>query len=171
MTLVAIFAYGPSALLITIGVLILVFGHATKDVVFGVMTLSLTVTLLGGVALTIVYVRRESSVAQLQTEFVNKVSRPANAADLDPTVCRNAAGQAVARSGKIQQVLDIIATETKRLSEMVERLLGWARMEAGRREYHYVDQGPSEVIDVALRAFEPQVLTYDPGKIRIEKQQ
>ena len=74
MTLVAIFAYGPSALLITIGVLILVFGHATKDVVFGVMTLSLTVTLLGGVALTIVYVRRESSVAQLQTEFVNKVS-------------------------------------------------------------------------------------------------
>jgi two-component system phosphate regulon sensor histidine kinase PhoR len=74
MTLVAIFAYGPSALLITIGVLILVFGHATKDVVFGIMTLSLTVTLLGGVALTIVYVRRESSVAQLQTEFVNKVS-------------------------------------------------------------------------------------------------
>ena len=53
MTLVAIFAYGPSALLITIGVLILVFGHATKDVVFGIMTLSLTVTLLGGVALTV----------------------------------------------------------------------------------------------------------------------
>jgi len=171
MTLVAIFAYGPSALLITIGVLILVFGHATKDVVFGVMTLSLTVTLLGGVALTIVYVRRESSVAQLQTEFVNKVSHdlrtPLTSIRLFVETLQ---AKRLQDPEKIQQVLDIIATETKRLSEMVERLLGWARMEAGRREYHYVDQGPSEVIDVALRAFEPQVLTYDPGKIRIEKQ-
>jgi two-component system phosphate regulon sensor histidine kinase PhoR len=135
MTLVAIFAYGPSALLITIGVLILVFGHATKDVVFGIMTLSLTVTLLGGVALTIVYVRRESSVAQLQTEFVNKVSH-----DLRTPLTSIRLFVETLQAGrlkdpeKIQQVLDTIATETKRLSEMVERLLGWARMEAGRRE-------------------------------------
>ncbi len=171
MTLVAIFAYGPSALLITIGVLILVFGHATKDVVFGVMTLSLTVTLLGGVALTIVYVRRESSVAQLQTEFVNKVSHdlrtPLTSIRLFVETLQ---AKRLQDPEKIQQVLDIIATETKRLSEMVERLLGWARMEAGRREYRLVDQTPSEVIDAALRAFEPQVVTYDPGKIRLEKQ-
>ena len=127
MTLVAIFAYGPSALLITIGVLILVFGHATKDVVFGIMTLSLTVTLLGGVALTIVYVRRESSVAQLQTEFVNKVSHdlrtPLTSIRLFVETLQ---AKRLQDPEKIQQVLDIVATETKRLSEMVERLLGWA---------------------------------------------
>lgn len=171
MTLVAIFAYGPSALLITIGVLILVFGHATKDVVFGIMTLSLTVTLLGGVALTIVYVRRESSVAQLQTEFVNKVSH-----DLRTPLTSIRLFVETLQAGrlkdpeKIQQVLDTIATETKRLSEMVERLLGWARMEAGRRSYRLVDESPATVITAALRAFEPQVLTYDAAQIRLEKQ-
>jgi len=171
MTLVAIFAFGPSALLLTIGVLILVFGHATKDVVFGIMTLSLTVTLLGGVALTIIYVRRESSVAQLQTEFVNKVSHdlrtPLTSIRLFVETLQ---AKRLQDPEKIQQVLDIIATETKRLSEMVERLLGWARMEAGRRQYRLVDESPVEVVSAALRAFEPQVLSYDPAQIRLEKQ-
>ena len=44
MMLVSLFAFLPSALLLTVGVLILVFGHATKDLVFGVITLGLTVT-------------------------------------------------------------------------------------------------------------------------------
>lgn len=171
MTLVAIFAYGPSALLITIGVLILVFGHATKDVVFGIMTLSLTVTLVGGVALTIVYVRRESSVAQLQTEFVNKVSHdlrtPLTSIRLFVETLQ---AKRLQDPEKIQQVLDIVATETKRLSEMVERLLGWARMEAGRRSYRLADESPADVIDAALRAFEPQVLTYDAAPIRLDRQ-
>jgi len=171
MTLVAIFAYGPSALLITIGVLILVFGHATKDVVFGIMTLSLTVTLLGGVALTIVYVRRESSVAQLQTEFVNKVSHdlrtPLTSIRLFVETLQ---AKRVQDPEKVQQILDIVATETKRLSEMVERLLGWARMEAGRRIYRLENESPASVVDAALRAFEPQVLSYDPAQIRLERQ-
>ena len=171
MTLLAIFAYGPSALLITIGVLILVFGHATKDVVFGIMTLSLTVTLVGGVALTIVYVRRESSVAQLQTEFVNKVSHdlrtPLTSIRLFVETLQ---AKRLQDPEKIQQVLDIVATETKRLSEMVERLLGWARMEAGRRSYRLADESPADVIDAALRAFEPQVLTYDAAPIRLDRQ-
>ena len=94
------------------------------------MTLSLTVTLVGGVALTIVYVRRESSVAQLQTEFVNKVSHdlrtPLTSIRLFVETLQ---AKRLQDPEKIQQVLDIVATETKRLSEMVERLLGWARME------------------------------------------
>ena len=53
---------------------------------------------------------------------------------------------------KAQQILDIVATETKRLSEMVERLLGWARMEAGRRIYRLENESPSDVVDAALRA-------------------
>lgn len=170
MMLVAIFALLPSALLITIGVLILVFGHAPKDVLFGVMTLSLTVTLLGGVALTIIYVRRETSVAQLQTEFVNKVSH-----DLRTPLTSIRLFVETLQSGrlkepeKVQQALDIIGTETKRLSEMVERLLGWARMEAGRREYHLTAQKPKVIVEAALRAFLPQVLTYDREKIRLDQ--
>src|ERR1700738_3283757 len=74
MALVMLFSIVPSALLLTVGVLILVLGHATRDVVFGVMILGLARTMLGGVVATVLYVRRETTVARLQTEFVNKVS-------------------------------------------------------------------------------------------------
>ena len=168
MTLVAIFAFTPSALLLTVGVLILVLGHATRDLVFGVLTLSLTATLLGGVAATVLYVRRESSVAQLQTEFVNKVSHdlrtPLTSIRLFVETLQ---GGRLRDPEKIQQALDTIAAETSRLSAMIDRLLGWARMEAGRRVYRLEEASPRAVVDAALQAFRPQLLTADV-KLTIE---
>jgi two-component system phosphate regulon sensor histidine kinase PhoR len=162
MILIALFAFVPSGLLLTVGVLILVLGHATRDVVFGVMTLGLTVTLLGGVVATVLYVRRESSVALLQTEFVNKVSH-----DLRTPLTSIRLFVETLQTGrlrdadKIQQALDTIATETARLSAMIDRLLGWARMEAGKRTYRPEEVAPSRIIDISLTAFAPQLLVED----------
>ena len=65
MILIALFAFVPSALLLTVGVLIFGARPATRDFVFGVfLTLGLTVTLVVGVAATVLDVRRETSVAQ-----------------------------------------------------------------------------------------------------------
>lgn len=168
MILIALFAFVPSGLLLTVGVLILVLGHATRDMIFGIMTLGLTCTLLGGVVATVVYVRRESSVAQLQTEFVNKVSH-----DLRTPLTSIRLFVETLQSGrlrdpdKIQQALDTIATETARLSAMIDRLLGWARMEAGKRTYHPEAADPSRIVDDALRAFQPQLLTAD-AKVEVQ---
>lgn len=168
MILIALFAFVPSGLLLTVGVLILVLGHATRDMIFGIMTLGLTCTLLGGVVATVVYVRRESSVAQLQTEFVNKVSH-----DLRTPLTSIRLFVETLQSGrlrdpdKIQQALDTIATETARLSAMIDRLLGWARMEAGKRTYHPETADPCRIVDDALRAFQPQLLTAD-AKIEVQ---
>lgn len=162
MTLIALFAFVPSGLLITVGVLILALGQAPKDWVFGIMTLSLTVTLVVGVVATILYVRRESSVAQLQTEFVNKVSH-----DLRTPLTSIRLFVETLQSGrlgdpdKVQQALDTIATETARLTAMIDRLLGWARMEAGKRIYRPELEAPAAVVDAALTAFAPQLLTAD----------
>jgi two-component system phosphate regulon sensor histidine kinase PhoR len=160
MMLVTLFAFLPSGMLLTVGVLILVFGHATKDVVFGVITLGLTVTLLGGVALTVVYVRRESSVAQLQTEFVNKVSHdlrtPLTSIRLFVEMLQ---GGRLHDPDKVQQALGTIATETLRLSNMIDRLLGWARIEAGKRVYKLAEHPARLLVETALKAFEPQILT------------
>lgn len=166
MMLVSLFAFLPSGLLLTVGVLILVFGHATKDLVFGVITLGLTVTLLGGVALTVVYVRRESSVAHLQTEFVNKVSHdlrtPLTSIRLFVETLQ---GGRLRDPDKVQQALDTIATETARLTNMIDRLLGWARIEAGKRIYRPTPTPARAVVDAALQAFEPQLLTATDVKL------
>jgi len=162
MILIALFAFVPSALLLTVGVLILVLGHATRDFVFGVLTLGLTVTLVVGVAATVLYVRRESSVAQLQTEFVSKVSH-----DLRTPLTSIRLFVEALQSGrltdpdKIQQALDILVTETTRLSAMIDRLLGWARMEAGKRSYRLVAEAPSRIVDDALAAFKLQLVMDD----------
>lgn len=160
MALVMLFSIVPSALLLTVGVLILVLGHATRDMVFGVMILGLASTLLGGVAATVLYVRRETSVARLQTEFVNKVSHdlrtPLTSIRLFVETLQ---GGRLRDPEKVQQALDLIAAETERLSAMISRLLGWARMEAGRRIYRMAPELPQNVIDAALSAFAPQRLT------------
>jgi two-component system phosphate regulon sensor histidine kinase PhoR len=162
MALVMLFSIVPSALLLTVGVLILVLGHATRDMVFGVMILGLASTLLGGVAATVLYVRRETSVARLQTEFVNKVSHdlrtPLTSIRLFVETLQ---GGRLRDPEKVQQALDLIAAETERLSAMISRLLGWARMEAGRRIYRMAPELPQNVIDAALAAFAPQRLTAD----------
>lgn len=162
MILIALFAFVPSALLLTVGVLLLVLGHATRDFVFGVLTLGLTVTLVVGVAATVLYVRRETSVAQLQTEFVNKVSH-----DLRTPLTSIRLFVEALQSGrlrdpeKIQQALDTMATETTRLSAMIDRLLGWARMEAGKRSYRMAEESPARIVADALAAFKPQLLIDD----------
>lgn len=162
MLLIALFAFVPSALLAMVGVLILVLGHATRDFVFGALTLGLTVTLVVGVAATVLYVRRETSVAQLQTEFVNKVSH-----DLRTPLTSIRLFVEALQSGrlrdpeKIQQALDTMASETTRLSAMIDRLLGWARMEAGKRNYRLAEESPARIVQDALSAFKPQLLIDD----------
>ena len=172
MLLIALFAFVPSGLLLTVGVLILVFGHATRDVVFGVTTLGLTFTLLGGVVATVLYVRRESSVAQLQTEFVNKVSH-----DLRTPLTSIRLFVETLQSGRLadkdkektQLALDTIATETARLSAMIDRLLGWARMEAGKRIYRPETVAPEKVLDAALTGFKPQLLVSEADAVQLSR--
>ena len=72
--LVLCFAVAPGALLLTVGVLVLVFGHQVHDIIFGILILSLAATLIAGITATVVYVRRGTSLARLQAEFVQKVS-------------------------------------------------------------------------------------------------
>ena len=162
MLLIALFAFVPSALLLTVGILILVLGHATRDTVFGLMTVGLTATLVGGVVATVAYVRRETSVAQLQTEFVNKVSH-----DLRTPLTSIRLFVESLQTGRLsdpektREALDTLVTETERLSAMIDRLLGWARMEAGKRRYHLEAETPQRVIEAALSAFRPQLLTAD----------
>jgi two-component system phosphate regulon sensor histidine kinase PhoR len=165
------FAVLPGALLITVGILVLVFGQQSKDVVFGVLTLSLALTLIAGIVFTWVYVRRATSLARLQTEFVQKVSH-----DLRTPLTSIRMFVETLQSGrlgqeKVQECLDVLTVETQRLQAMVERLLKWASMEAGKRLYHPEHVRPSELVDGALQALEPQLVVLPPEvKVTIDRE-
>ena len=156
--LVLCFAVAPAALLLTVGILVLVFSHQVHDIVFGVLIMSLAATLIAGITATVVYVRRGTSLAKLQALFVQKVSHdlrtPLTSIKMFVETLQ---GKRIKDPEKIDECLDVLARETDRLTAMVERLLEWARMEAGKRVYEPVRVSVEKVIDAALEGLDSQV--------------
>jgi two-component system phosphate regulon sensor histidine kinase PhoR len=153
------FVFLPAALMLTVGILILVFGSAPRDYVFGGVILTLVATTIIGTAATVAVLNREARVARLQTDFVNKVSH-----DLRTPLTSIRMFVETIQMGRLEdpvrrrEALEIIATETARLSALINRLLDWARMESGRRTYRLEPVAVADVVDDALAGLEPQLL-------------
>ena len=163
--LIIAFVIVPAALMLTVGILILVFGHAARDILFGTLILALVGTTIAGVVATLVVLYREAYLSRLQTEFVNKVSH-----DLRTPLTSIRMFVETLQMGRLpdpdrqKEALAIIAEETSRLSSLINRLLDWARMESGRRSYDLAPVAVEDIVDVALQAFEPQ-LVIQPAEV------
>ncbi len=166
--LIIAFVFVPAALLLTVGILILVFGSAARDYVFGVLILTFVATTIVGSIATVGVLYREARLAKLQTDFVNKVSH-----DLRTPLTSIRMFVETLQMGRLSQdparqseALDIIAEETARLSTLINRLLDWARMESGRRSYTFERCDVNALLDDALSALEPQLLNQGAEIVR-----
>jgi len=161
------FVIVPAALMLTVGILILVFGSATRDILFGTLILALVGTTIIGVVATLVVLYREAYVSRLQTEFVNKVSHglrtPLTSIRMFAETLQMGR---LADPGRQAEALGIIADETARLSALINQLLDWARMESGRRRFDLRAERVESIVDAALAAFEPQRLS---GQAQVER--
>jgi two-component system, OmpR family, phosphate regulon sensor histidine kinase PhoR len=155
------FVFVPAALMLTVGILILVYGSFARDYLFGALIVALVITTLAGSAAVVAVLYREARVAKLQTDFVNKVSH-----ELRTPLTSIRMFVETLQLGRIQdpqrqrEALEIVAEETARLSGLINRLLDWARMESGRRSYQLTRQPVEPIVDLALQAFEPQLLQH-----------
>jgi two-component system phosphate regulon sensor histidine kinase PhoR len=167
--LVLAFVAVPTVVLVTVGIFVLVLGKAKKDYVFGSLIVGLSLTMIAGISATFAYLRRGATLSKLQTDFVNKVSHDLRTplTSIRMFVDTLQMGR-IHDAGRVQQCLDVLAQETARLSAMIDRLLGWARMEAGKRTYQTERESTADVIDAALAAFEPQLLSGPPVEIARE---
>jgi two-component system, OmpR family, phosphate regulon sensor histidine kinase PhoR len=151
------FVVVPAAMMLTVGILILVFGRQKQDYVFGILILALVATTIVGTIGTLVVLYREAYLSRLQTDFVNKVSH-----DLRTPLTSIRMFVETLQLGRIadpaheREALEIISSETQRLSVLISRLLDWARMESGKRSYDFRRQPLGPIVDDALRAVEPQ---------------
>ena len=159
--LVIAFVFVPAALLLTVGILILVYGSYARDYVFGGLILALVTMTIAGTAATLAVLSREAKIARLQTEFVNKVSH-----DLRTPLTSIRMFVETLQLGRLQdddrraEALEIISDETARLSGLINRLLDWARMESGRRTYQLSREPVGPIVDSALQAFEAMLLQH-----------
>jgi len=152
----------PTALLLLLGVMMLVFWKAQLNVLFGILVVTLVGCLVTGAVLSLVFLRKEATLSKLQVDFVSKVSHELRT---PLTSIRLFVDMLAANKDtdpeKVALCLDVLQRETIRLSERIERLLDWGRMEAGRRVYHLKPDDVTGITHAALSAFRTATVGLD----------
>lgn len=144
----------PTGMLLTLGVVLLFRGKAEHNVLMGILVLALSGALVTGVSLVWVFVRREASLSQLQSDFVSKVSHelrtPLTSIRLfSETLALRGADEATAAA-----CIQGLEREGARLQSLIDRLLDWGRMESGRRQYHMRNTNVKAIVEQAMGDFE-----------------
>ncbi len=156
--LVILYYVLPTVVLSSVVILMLVFQRAAFDIVFGTLILILAVAVLsGGIVLNGVLTAQARHV-RLQTDFVAMVSHELRTplASIRMFVDTLQSGR-IKDEAEVEMCLDVISTETSRLTKLIERLLSWGRMEAGRKVYSKQPELVVALVGEALAQLEPQV--------------
>lgn len=147
----------PTATLSSVGILILVTQRAGFDIVFGILVLILTVVILTGGIIIQGMLRLQQQRVRLQTDFVANVSHELRTPLASIRMFVDTLQSGVRDEAEMAMCLDVISTETSRLTRMIERLLSWGRMEAGRRTYEKRPELVAALVGEALAQIEPQL--------------
>ena len=120
---------------------------------FGILLL-----LAASLLLVLLSTRRLQALARQQLEFVAGVTHEL----LTPLAAMRSAGQnladgVVTEPEQVQRYGALVEDEGRRLSRMVEQVLEFAGMQAGRRTYSLARTAPGEVLDAALSDYRPML--------------
>lgn len=144
----------PTALLLTLGVVLLFLGEVELNLLMGILVLALSGAAVTGVILVWVFVTKQHNVARLQSDFVSNVSHELRT----PLTSIRLFTETLALRGHDpeaqRQCIAALERESMRLQELIDRLLDWGRMESGRRSYTITDTPLREILDKATLAFE-----------------
>lgn len=145
----------PTALLLTIGAILLFLGEAKVNVLMGILVLAFSGAAATGVVLVWVFAKREANLSQLQNDFVSKVSHelrtPLTSIRLFSDTLALRRNDAEAQ----QKCIDGLQREAARLQGLIDRLLDWGRMESGHREFEIRATDVYAIVADALAAVEP----------------
>ncbi len=125
--------------------------------IYGVLLGLFYLTLALGVVFTARALYREARLSRLKTDFVSLVSHELRTplTSIRMFIETLALGR-VQDAAQTREVLRALAKETERLSELIERVLDWARIESGRRTYHRERLEAQRLIDGTMEAFRAQ---------------
>ncbi|MCL2449494.1 MAG: ATP-binding protein [Polyangiaceae bacterium] len=144
----------PTVLILFVGIVLMFLGNLV-NLLFGVVTVSFVLVVVTGVTLVLVFLRREANLSELQSDFVSKVSHELRT----PLTSIRLFVETLARSrGDVateDKCIDALGRETDRLTQLIERLLDWGRMEAGRKQFDLHAESVDDVIRETLDAFRP----------------
>ncbi len=144
----------PTVLILFVGIILILVGES-YNLLLGISTLSLVAFMFVGMVLVLVFVNREANLSELQADFVSKVSHelrtPLTSIRLFVETMERAPDDEVVRA----KCLSALHRDTERLTGLIERLLDWGRMEAGRKQFDLKEEKPESIAHDALAMFAP----------------
>jgi two-component system phosphate regulon sensor histidine kinase PhoR len=145
----------PTALLLAIGVLMMVFWREELNLVFGILVVTLVGCLIAGAVISIVFVRKEAKLSKLQLDFVSKVSHelrtPLTSIRMFVEMLQ---AKRLKSPEEVDVCLEVLAKESTRLTERIQRLLDWGRMESGRKVYDRQLEETAGICEEAVDMFQ-----------------
>ena len=124
------------------------------------MTLSvlMTVALLSGIILALRAAQRQMRLSQMKTDFVSNVSHELRT----PLASIRVFGEflkmgRVTEEEKIREYGEYIETESTRLTQLVNNILDFSRIESGRKTYDFDETNPIDLIHSTLKTFDVQL--------------
>ena len=145
----------PTVLMLALGI-ILMFLESRINLLFGILLVSFVAVVVTGVVLVLVFVRREANLSELQADFVSKVSHELRT----PLTAIRLFAETIDRPGTDEatrkKCTTLMVAESERLSRLIERLLDWGRMQAGRKIYELRLEKVQDIIDDAVKAYAPR---------------
>jgi two-component system phosphate regulon sensor histidine kinase PhoR len=125
--------------------------------IYVLLLLVFYVLLILGIVLVSTRMYREVTLSRMKTDFVSHVSHELRTplTSIRMFLETLLMGRALSATEQ-RECLELCAQETERLSGLIERVLDWARLEAGKKSYRKVAATAGDVVDRALRSFRMQ---------------
>jgi signal transduction histidine kinase len=122
------------------------------------LSILMTVALLSGIILALRAAQRQMRLSQMKTDFVSNVSHELRT----PLASIRVFGEflkmgRVSDEEKIREYGEYIETESRRLTQLVNNILDFSRIESGRKTYDFDETDPSALVHSTLKTFEIQL--------------
>lgn len=146
----------PTSFLTAVGTLLLFLGSPLINLVMGILVICFTGLVVTGSVLVWVFVRREASLSQLQSDFVSKVSHELRTPLTSIRIFTDTLSLRIGEDREVERrCVEALEKESLRLQELIDRLLDWGKMEAGKRFYTKSEADIVAVVRKAIQSFEP----------------
>jgi len=118
----------------------------------------LSLLLAGGIILTYRNISREMALAKLKSDFVSNVSHELRTPlSLIRLYAETLELGRLKSEAKCQEYYSIIRKESERLSALINNILDFSRIEAGRKEYDFRDTDVGELVHNTLESYRYQI--------------